>query len=464
MLNLYNTISGKKEAFKPRSGKKVNLFVCGPTVYDYSHIGHARTYIFFDLFTKYLKTLGYGVFYLQNITDIDDKIIKRAQEENMPWQELSKRFEKEYFNNMKTLGVNSVKKYARATDHVKEIIGQVKRLLNKKYAYQIEDGIYYNVKKFKNYGKLSGRTAQQAEDAVSRIDESKEKINKGDFCLWKVSKNNEPGWPSPWQKGRPGWHIEDTAITEKYFGPQYDIHGGGGDLIFPHHEAEIAQMEAISKKKPLVKYWLHTGFLTVQGKKMSKSLGNFITINDFLKNNSARTIRLLFLKNHYRSPIDYNENDLKEVKSQLERIDEFTDKIKKVKEKKTNNKEFKVFLIKIEKEFNEAMADDINTPKAIASIFKLINQGNALISQNKISNAEAKKITEFLKRADLFLNFVFNKEAKEKIPAKVLELIKERAAFRREKNWQKSDEIRDEIKKLGYWVEDTKEGIKIKKL
>src|SRR3989338_3896037 len=282
MLKIYNTLSGKKEAVTLKKGKAVQLFVCGPTVYDYSHLGHARTYIAFDVIVKYLKEKGYKVFYLQNITDIDDKIIQRAQKKGIAAEKLAQDFEKEYLKDMKTLKVDSVTKYARATDYIKEIISQTKRLLEKGYAYQIKDGIYYDISKFKNYGKLSGRTVQQAEDAISRIDENINKKNKGDFILWKISKPGEPKWTSPCGYGRPGWHIEDTAITEKIFGPQYDIHGGGEDLIIPHHEAEIAQMEAISGKKPLVKYWLHTSFLNVGGKKMSKSLGNFFTIRDIL--------------------------------------------------------------------------------------------------------------------------------------------------------------------------------------
>src|SRR4030042_5837800 len=285
MLKLYNTQNRKKETFKPGKGKKINLFVWGPTVYDFSHIGHARTYISFDVIVKYLRETGFDVFYLQNITDIDDKIIERAKKTKTSPQKLAEKFKKEYLKDVKDLNITSVSKYAKATDYTKEIISQAKRLMKKGYAYQIEDGIYYDISKFKNYGKLSGRTIIQAEDGVSRIDQAKNKKNKGDFCLWKKSKPGEPKWSSPWFEGRPGWHIEDTAITEKQFGPQYDIHGGAQDLIFPHHEAEIAQMEAISKKHPLVQYWLHTGFLRVEGQKMAKSLGNFITIRDFLKEN-----------------------------------------------------------------------------------------------------------------------------------------------------------------------------------
>ncbi|MEK7537914.1 MAG: cysteine--tRNA ligase, partial [Patescibacteria group bacterium] len=308
-LKIYNTLSGKKDLFKPIKGRQVNLFVCGPTVYDYSHLGHARAYIIFDAFVKYLRHLGFKVFYLQNITNIDDKIIARAREKNVAPKNLAKPFEKEYLNDMKLLGVDSVSKYARATDYIKEIISQVQRLEEKGFAYKIEeDGIYYNIAKFKDYGKLAGRTVLQADDGVSRIDYSKDKKNRGDFCLWKLKQSEqEPSWNSPWGQGRPGWHIEDTAITEKFFGPQYDIHGGARDLIFPHHQAEVAQMEAISGKKPLVKYWMHAGFLTVNHTKMSKSLGNFITISDFTKRCAPNYLRFFIVKNSWRSPMDYSE-------------------------------------------------------------------------------------------------------------------------------------------------------------
>ncbi len=460
MLRIYNTLSRKKEAFKPRKGKKVSLFVCGPTVYDYSHIGHARTYIVFDMIVKYLREKGFNVSYLQNITDIDDKIIKRAEEKKTTPLKLAREFEKEYLKDMKSLKIDSVTKYARATEHIKEIISQVKRLLKKGYAYRIEDGIYYDIKKFKNYGKLSRRTVVQAEDGVSRIDESKGKKNKGDFCLWKFSKRGEPKWKSPWEDGRPGWHIEDTAITEKHFGSQYDVHGGAKDLIFPHHEAEIAQMEAISGKKPLVNYWIHSGFLTVKGQKMAKSLGNFITIRDFLEENPVRLLRLLILKSLYRSPVDYNEKLLIQTKKELERIDEFISKLKMTEAGPPSIKLKEVS----SRSFEAAMEDDFNTPKAIAAIFSLINKGNSLIAKNKLSKSEAKEILQFLKKVDKVFNFIFLEKPKEKIPKGILKLVEERETQRKNKEWEGADKTRNKIKKLGYLVEDTKEGTKIKNI
>jgi len=464
MLKLYNTLTRKKEVFKSLRNKKVNFFVCGPTVYDFSHIGHARTYVIFDVIVKYLRQKRYDVFYLQNITDIDDKIINRAKEKKISPQKLARDFEKEYLKDIKDLKINSVTKYARATEHIKEIINQVQRLLKKGYAYQIEDGIYYDISKFKEYGKLSKRTVLQAEDAVSRIDESKEKRNKGDFCLWKFSKEGEPVWPASFGRGRPGWHIEDTAITEKYFGPQYDIHGGAKDLIFPHHEAEIAQMEAISGKKPMVKYWLHLGFLTVNGRKMAKSFGNFISIKDFLKENPARLLRFLIIKTLYRSPINYKEKLLLQTKKELERIEEFIKKMQNAKCKmQKNNSKFKIS--KFRKDFDLAMEDDFNTPKAVAVIFELINKGNSLIDKNKISFNDAKNILNLLKNFDEVLGINLKYEIK-KVPLsqEILNLVKERERHRKQKNWKGADEIRSKIRKMGYGVEDTKKGPKLKKV
>lgn len=467
MLKLYNTLARKKQTFKPRIGKKINIFVCGPTVYDFSHIGHARTYIIFDVIVKYLRKIGYNVFYLQNITDLDDKIIKRAKERKIKPLKLARDFEKEHLKDMKSLKIDSVTKYARATDYIKEIISQVKRLEDKGFAYEIEDGIYYDISKFKDYGKLSRRTIEQAEDGISRIDESKKKRNKGDFCLWKFSKQGEPKWKSPWGLGRPGWHIEDTAITEKHFGAQYDIHGGARDLIFPHHEAEISQMEAISGNPPLVKYWLHGGFLTVKGEKMAKSLGNFITIRELLKAHSYRILRLFVLKSHYRSPIDYSEKAILQTKKEIARIDEFVDKLKRqILKRKTitkNSKLVKNLILRTEKDFEKVMNDDLNTPKALAVISSLVNKGNSLFVQNKIDSNNAKDILNFLKKIDKVFTFIFWKKPKEKIPQNILKLVKEREKYRKEKKWKKADEIRKKIKKMGYQIKDTKSGIKIDK-
>jgi len=466
-MKIYNTLSDRKDEFKPINGKKVNLFVCGSTVYDYSHIGHARTYIIFDAFAKYLKSRGFKVFYLQNITDLDDKIIARAREKGVPPKDLAVAFEKEYLDCMKKLGIDSVSKYARATDYIKEIISQVRRLQEKGFAYKIEDdGIYYDIGKFKNYGKLAGRTALDAEDSVSRIDYSKDKKNRGDFCLWKFSEGPAggypvPSWPSPFGIGRPGWHIEDTAITEKFFGPQYDIHGAARDLIFPHHEAEIAQMEAISGKSPMAKYWMHGGFLTVNGQKMGKSLGNFILLSDLLKRCPANYLRFFVVKNSWRSPIDYSESVMIEVKSAVDKIEEFLRKLKTVKSAKASqgvNLEIK----KLKENFYAELDDDFNTPQAFAVLFDFIKKANSFLDKDLISKKQASEIYKFFQEINKIFGIINFKKADTVIPSEVKKLVKAREQYRNNKNWQKSDELRKEIESKGYLIEDTDQGTVVK--
>src|SRR3989344_3561276 len=447
-FKLYNTLTGKIDVFKPRKSKKINLFVCGITPYDYPHIGHAKTYTQFDFIVKYLKFKKYKVFYLQNVTDIDDRIIEKAKSENKSWKEISTKYASVFLDNMKDLHINSIDKYAYATEYIPQIISQVKTLIKKGYAYKIEDGYYFDLKKFPDYGKLSGRLMNNAESAVSRIDDSKNKKNKGDFCLWKFSKSDEPSWPSDIGSGRPGWHIEDTAITETFFGPQYDIHGGARDLIFPHHEAEIAQMESASGKKPLVKYWLHTGFLNVKGTKMSKSLKNFITIRDALKEYDYKVLRFFFFTNHYSKPIDFSDANLEQAKNSLERIKEF---ISRSKGKKGNvNKEL---IEKARKSFFDALNDDFDTPKATSVLFDFIREAN----KNDIGNNCYRLMKEIDAIFDLF-DFT-----EEKIPKEIKLLAEKRENYRQLKDWKKSDEIREEIRKKGYLIEDTNKGYNIKK-
>jgi cysteinyl-tRNA synthetase len=447
-IKIFNTLKRKKETFKPMQEKKVKMFVCGPTVYDYSHIGHAKTYVQFDVIVRYLRFRGFNVFYLQNITDLDDKIIQRAKEEGVDPKKLAKKFEEEYYKDVEALGIDSVTKYARATDFIEAIIRQVKILVEKGFAYEIEDGIYYDLTKFPEYGKLSGRKTLDAEDAVTRIDDGVNKKNKGDFCLWKRSKPNEPKWKSPWGDGRPGWHIEDTAITETHFGPQYDIHGGARDLVFPHHEAEIAQMEAASGKKPLVRYWIHTGFLTVNGKKMAKSLGNFVTIKDALKNWDVKTLRFFFISTHHRSLIDFSEENLNNAKNSLKRLNEFLRKVKDGKDKFDDK-----IIEKTRKEFIEVMDDDFDTPKALAVIFDFVREVN--------KKGGGKKAYKLLKEFDEIFGVLSEEEVE--LTKEIEELIEKREKARREGDWDTADKIRAELKEKGISVEDTPEGVKWKR-
>lgn len=458
MINVYNTMTRKKEELIVKNNK-IKLFVCGPTVYDYSHIGHARTYISFDVIVRYLKHEGYSVFYLQNITDVDDKIIKRAKERNMDPLELSHKFEKEYMDDMKTLNVTNVNFYARATEHIPEIINQIQTLINKGYAYDTETGVYFEVSKFEGYGKLSNRNLEDLQDNT-RIQTDSNKKDPKDFALWK-KQEEEPFWDSPWGKGRPGWHIEDTAITDSYFGSQYDVHGGGLDLIFPHHDAEIAQMEAASGKEPLVEYWMHTGFLNVRGEKMSKSLGNFITIKELLKSYSPDVFRLFVLSTHYRSPIDFSEEILNQAENSLNRLQN-TAKLVVGKYDEDDlpdedtydvNSEINQFKI----DFFDAMNNDFNTPIALSSLYEFTHKINKSLNDNGISKNTLDLIIVTFKEIEDILGFSIIPEnnVNSDLSNDLLNLIVDvRENLRDRKEWDLADKIRDELSNLNINLED----------
>lgn len=459
-MQILDSLTGKKVELENKN-KEIKLFVCGVTPYDYPHIGNARTYLSFDIIVRYLRSAGFKVFYLQNVTDIDDKIIRKSIEEKTSWKDVSRKFEKIFHQNEKKLNIKSVSKYARATDYIPQIVSQVKTLIQKGFAYKIEgDGYYFDITKFKNYGKLSGRTSEQAEDGVSRIDESINKKNKGDFCLWKFSKENEPSWNSEIGKGRPGWHIEDTAITEKFFGPQYNIHGGGVDLKFPHHEAEIAQQEASSGKEPMVKIWMHTGSLLVNGKKMSKSLGNYISVKNALTEYSGEVLRYIVLSSHYRSPINYTSDLVLQSKKSLGSIINFVAKLNLIKNKSETSNKISDLIIDTDRKFNEAMSDDFNTPKALSEIFNLINSTEKNIWS--LSRKDAQKIISFIEKEMSILGIEIEKL--QKIPLKIRFLARKREKFRSNKQFIQSDALRKEINALGYEVEDTQSGPLLTKL
>jgi cysteinyl-tRNA synthetase len=447
-IRIYSTLSRKKEILKPIKGKDIKFFVCGITPYDSPHIGHSKTYVQFDFIVKYLRFKKYNVFYLQNITDIDDRIIEKSKLEKKNWREIPDKYVKIFLQNMEDLHIDSVSKYAPATDYIKDIISQVKTLIKKGYAYKIEDGYYFDLSKFPDYGKLSGRTTTDAESAITRIDDSLSKKNKGDFCLWKFSKENEPSWPADIGSGRPGWHIEDTAITEHFFGPQYDMHGGARDLIFPHHEAEIAQMESASGKKPLVKYWIHTGFLNISGTKMSKSLGNFITISDLLKKYDYRLLRFFYITKQYRTPIDFSYDLIDQSKTALDRLNEF---VNNSKGKKSKLK--KALLSNAKKDFYAALDDDFDTPKAFSVLFDFVREAN-----KQGPNDDCYK---FMKEINSFLD-IFNFDEQE-IPKEIVELAKKRLEARKNKDFKLSDELRSQAIDKGYIIEDSDNGFKVKK-
>ena len=458
MLKIYSTMSREKEEFKPMQGNRVKLFVCGPTVYDDSHIGHARTYISFDIIARYLEYKGYSVFYLQNITDMDDKIINRASELDVLPVDLARKFEKRYLEDMQALGVDHVNLHARATEHIPEIIVQIETLIDKGFAYETKTGVYFHESKFHDFGKLSRRNVEDLN--IHRVSPDGTKRNPGDFALWK-KKDEEPYWDSPWGKGRPGWHIEDTAITEEYLGQQYDIHGGGLDLIFPHHEAEIAQMESASGKSPLVRYWMHTGFLNVSGEKMSKSLGNFITIRDMLKNHDPETFRFFVLSTHYRSPIDFSETALEQAKNSLKRVYKLIESIddaveSDIPETCNSDNELNDKLIEAKKQFIEAMDNDFNTPEALSIIFNYIRDVNREFNADNISKFMLRIIKNFLIETGSVFGVDFSgKICTDDKSEDLLDVIVEvRNKLREKKDWELSDLIRNKLKELDIILED----------
>ena len=446
-MDIYSTLTRSKENFETMNKNRVNFFVCGPTVYDDAHIGHGRTYISFDTIKRYLEYSGYAVFYIQNITDIDDKIINRSKESGIPAHDIARKFEKRYIEDMAKLNVTGVNLFARATDHLDEIIDQIQRLIDKGFAYESDDGVYFEIEKFEEFGKLSNRKVDEMESHRELAETTKR--SEQDFALWKKRENvDEPTFPSPWGNGRPGWHIEDTAITEYYFGEQYDVHGGGLDLIFPHHEAEITQMEAVSGKSPMVKYWLHTGFLNVNGEKMSKSLHNFITIRELLKDWDADTFRFFVLSTHYRSPIDFSKDSLHQSEKSLEKIKKFYSAI----DVEVSDVESDLEALKVAKEeFFGSMDDDFNTPKAIASLFVLINDCKNI----DLSDDDKAAIKSFLDDVSQILGIDFTLEETSAGSDDLFDLITDvRSELRAAKQYELSDKIRDELINLGYEISD----------
>lgn len=453
-MKIINTLTKQKEELISSQKGKINMFVCGPTVYGYIHIGNARTFVFFDIVAKYLRYKGFEVNYIQNITDIDNKIIDRAAKESVDSLEYAKKYTEIFKQDMKGLGITAPE-YKNATDHIPEVIKQVQTLLDNGSAYLIDnDGIYFDLSVFPDYGKLSGRTANMADDAVSRIDDSDKKRNRGDFALWKFSQEGDPSWPAPFGNGRPGWHIEDTAITEKYFGPQYDIHGGGQDLIFPHHEAEIAQQESASGLKPFVKYWIHVAFLINKNEKMSKSAGNFDTIHSLLEKYSPEALRFYLLSAHYRSPLDYTPDLLKQSAVAVNRIKEFMNKLNFSDANPGNSIEKQ--LKSAHEKFESAMDDDLNIPSAVASLFELIGELNPFITQGGIDRAGAGKVKEFINNFEEILGIIPKKE--NVLPVGIKTLVEQREELRKNKNFTESDKLRDQINNLGYEIEDTLYG------
>ncbi len=455
-LRVYNTLTRTVSEFRPLKPGRVNMFVCGPTVWDSSHVGHAKTYIAYDIMARFLRRKGYSVFFILNITDIDDKIINRAKETGEAPLELAERYARAFFKDMKDLSVNSVSLYAKASDHIPEIIDQIQGLISKGMAYQVDGDIYFDITRFLGYGKLS---KQRLEDlTVHRVDPDPRKKNPGDFALWKSQKPGEISWESPWGKGRPGWHIEDTAITLTYFGATYDIHGGGNELIFPHHEAEIAQAEGLTGKEPLARYWLHTGLLNIKGREMHKSLGNIIPIQDALRKMGRDALRVLYASTHYRSPLEFTDESLEQAESLARRFRRAYDQLSLAEQGRQGKREKDDGAVGrlegLRDRFFKAMDDDFNTPAALTAFIGIVSLAEEE-SKNPRS-AVAGALLDSLRELGSILGVLEAEAVSRDRYSELVELLLElRSELRGKQEFALADRIRERMVKLGLVVEDT---------
>jgi cysteinyl-tRNA synthetase len=465
-MKIFNTLTRKKEEFIPIKPGEVNMYVCGPTVYNYFHIGNGRTFIVFDTVRRYMEYRGYKVNFVQNFTDIDDKMIKKANEEGITVKELGDKFIDEYYKDADALNIERATANPRATEFIDEIIQFVKDLIDKGYAYEVNGDVYFETKKFGQYGKLSGQNLEDLQAGV-RIDVDERKKDPMDFAIWKNQKPGEPAWESPWGMGRPGWHIECSCMAYKLLGETIDIHAGGYDLIFPHHENEIAQSECRTGK-PFAKYWMHSAFLNINNQKMSKSLNNFFTARDILKKYDSDVIRLFMLSGHYRTQLNFSEELLESTKAGLERlynaIGNLENLLDEVKEEKIKENE-KDYIKKIDEyrdKYIEKMDDDFNTADAIAVIFDMVRDIN--------TNIDADSSKELIKHSlDLIRELggplgILQNSVKENLDEEIEKLIEQRQQARKEKNWALADKIRDELKDRGIVLEDTPQGVRWKKV
>lgn len=466
MIKIYNTLTRKKEEFIPINEGKVNMYVCGPTVYNYIHLGNARPIIVFDTIRRYLEYKGYEVNYIQNFTDVDDKIINKANETGKTAKEIAEEFIKQYFSDADALGVRNADVHPKVTENMDEIIEFIEALIDKGVAYVIDGDVYFKTLSFKEYGKLS---KQSIDDLLigARIEVDNKKGNPLDFALWKSAKPNEVYWESPWGHGRPGWHIECSTMAKKYLGETIDIHAGGADLIFPHHENEIAQSESLTNKT-FAKYWIHNGYITIDNEKMSKSLGNIFTVKDLLDKHDSKVLRFLILSVHYRHPINFSDDLIIQAKNSLDRIEtayiNLTHRLESAGFAFETNNELAKDLHDLVKRFDDEMDDDFNTANAITVIFELIKKANIYLQRDNVSKEELLGIKEVLSKwlnilgLDTFINNDADLE-----DAWVGELIKERAVAKQNKDWVKADEIRDELNTAGIIIEDTPQGVRWRK-
>jgi len=462
-LKLYNTLTRKKEEFKPIHKNEVRMYSCGPTVYNFVHIGNLRAYIFVDLLRRYLKYKGFKLRHVMNITDVDDKTIRDSKKQGKTLQEFTNFYTKAFLKDLKTLNIEKPEIMPKATEEIKDMVKLVKKLLDKGIAYKAEDGIYFSISKFRDYGKLAKLDLEQLKAGASgrvKADEY-DKANVHDFVLWKLwdEDDGDVFWETEIGKGRPGWHIECSVMSSKHLGQPFDIHTGGVDLIFPHHTNEIAQSEA-AEGKQFVKFWLHNEHLIVNGKKMSKSLGNFYTLRDLLdKGYAPKAIRYELLSTHYRQKLDFRENNLKKIPETLQKFYDFLDKLDSIKN--GNDNEYIVRLInKAKKDFEKEMDNDLNISGALAVIFEFMTSVNKIM--DKLSHNDAKLIKKTMLEFDSVLGVM--KHEKVNVSDDIKKLVEEREKARKEKNWAKADKIRDQLKEKGYAIEDSSQGPRIKKL
>ena len=465
-MQIYNSQTRKKEDFVPLHPGKVGIYACGPTVYDYFHIGNARPFITFDVLRRYFEHRGYEVTFVQNFTDIDDKMIKRANAEGITVKELGDRFIKEYYQDAQSLGIRPATVHPRATEHIGEIIHLVKTLEDKGYAYEVNGDVYFDVEKDPGYGKLSGQNLDDLE-AGARIDVDDVKRNPADFALWKAQKPGEPAWQSPWGMGRPGWHIECSAMSMKYLGETFDIHAGGKDLLFPHHENEVAQSECATGK-PFARYWMHNGFINIDNEKMSKSLGNFFTVRDIVKEYNPEDIRMFMLSAHYRSPVNFSRDMVAQAHASLQRL--YTARehllfLQKNAQEKALTAEEEALLSRVKEDadrFDAAMDDDLNTADALGAIFEIVKDANVSLNEQS-SKAAVDSVLKTLLELTGVLGLLM-KKADDGLPEEIQAMADERAQARKEKNWKRSDELRDALAAAGYLVKDTPQGQSITKM
>ncbi len=467
-VTLYNTMTQKKEELVPYGQNRIKMYVCGPTVYDSAHLGHARAAVTFDVIERFLSHIDYEVTYVRNFTDIDDKIINRANETGVPAEEISEKYIKEYREDMASIGVKRPSIEPKVTEHVPEIIDLIGRIMDKSYAYQSGDDVFFSVKKFKGYGKLSKRHPEDML-AGTRIDINEKKEDPLDFALWKGAKPGEPSWESPWGKGRPGWHIECSTMSMKYLGESFDIHGGGRDLIFPHHENEIAQSEAATGKE-FAKYWVHNGLIQINREKMSKSIGNILNVRDAVSMWDRESIRLFFLSHHYLNPADFSDTTMDESGAALERLYITLKRAGDLKKKSDgDDPELAGAVTAFREKWIEAMCDDFNTADAIGSLFELTRAVNRSIDSKGWTPALGQALEEIkhfgdtlgilqYEPAEYLQGLKLEKTTSGITEEEIGELIKERESARKEKNWKRADEIRDYLGEKGILLEDKAEG------